>query len=549
MVFFLIISCKPVLYKRFPMEYTEIISEKVCYGKDLPMPYTITKEAIEAAVIGYEPANSSKFKLPSKVSEKQLQNAINRYAKGLRTDQVVALMDTTLFDNGKNGYLLTETHLYSSGKGPGPIPLADLVSVIQNPDILEDDLIFTYKDGHTVAMWVGVYSADFLALFDLMINFTPGQRTPPPSIEDFSEEMILYAVERYDPTCTFYFQPTKDVKPSQVAGAIRKYARGVLPRQVVALMDTTIFDSGKTGFLLTETHLYGNGFHEPVALSGLTEIGRLDNDLTFFYADGSSHTQFMNIYCEDMEKLFHLLFRLRDGAPEPVPAPEPEPAPLPKPEPTLPPKPEPVFIDEPKPAPEPVFTAKPKPAPKAPESPAGPPQPVYEGPAPYIFVSYAHEDRQQVYPIIRALMDQGYRVWYDEGVQCDSNWIEFVAGRLSTCTVMVAFLSQHYYASDNCKQELYFAQDENIPYTAAYLDDAKPPVAIRLRLKGQFTMSLHQFLNLQSFLEKLTQTQTFRSCLTDSPPVPKPDPHTCPQCGARNIHSRFCPECGTKLPT
>ena len=41
------------------------------------------------------------------------------------------------------------------------------------------------------------------------------------------------------------------------------------------------------------------------------------------------------------------------------------------------------------------------------------PQPAYEGREPYVFVSYSHEDQEDVYTEIAGLQYQGVNVWYD----------------------------------------------------------------------------------------------------------------------------------------
>jgi hypothetical protein len=38
----------------------------------------------------------------------------------------------------------------------------------------------------------------------------------------------------------------------------------------------------------------------------------------------------------------------------------------------------------------------------------------YTGSEPYLFVSYSHRDTAKVYPILDALHDRKYRIWYDE---------------------------------------------------------------------------------------------------------------------------------------
>jgi len=41
------------------------------------------------------------------------------------------------------------------------------------------------------------------------------------------------------------------------------------------------------------------------------------------------------------------------------------------------------------------------------------PFPAYQGDDPYIFVSYAHDDADLVFPEMQRLRDAGFNVWYD----------------------------------------------------------------------------------------------------------------------------------------
>lgn len=45
---------------------------------------------------------------------------------------------------------------------------------------------------------------------------------------------------------------------------------------------------------------------------------------------------------------------------------------------------------------------------------------VYEGNEKYIFISYAHKDSGSVLPILQAMADGGYRLWYDQGMEAES---------------------------------------------------------------------------------------------------------------------------------
>ena len=55
---------------------------------------------------------------------------------------------------------------------------------------------------------------------------------------------------------------------------------------------------------------------------------------------------------------------------------------------------------------------------------------MYNGNEPYIFISYAHKNSDVVLPIIEALADNGFRVWYDAGIEAGTEWPEYVAEKL-----------------------------------------------------------------------------------------------------------------------
>lgn len=78
----------------------------------------------------------------------------------------------------------------------------------------------------------------------------------------------------------------------------------------------------------------------------------------------------------------------------------------------------------------------------------------YEGNEPYIFVSYAHLDGDAVLPLIRALYERKYRVWYDEGISPGSEWPDNIEQHLNGADTVLIFVSAHSLASKNCKNEV-----------------------------------------------------------------------------------------------
>ena len=56
----------------------------------------------------------------------------------------------------------------------------------------------------------------------------------------------------------------------------------------------------------------------------------------------------------------------------------------------------------------------------------------YEGKAPYIFISYSHQDSEKVIKTIKPLQDHLYRLWYDEGIPAGSDWPRNIAVHMKT---------------------------------------------------------------------------------------------------------------------
>lgn len=78
----------------------------------------------------------------------------------------------------------------------------------------------------------------------------------------------------------------------------------------------------------------------------------------------------------------------------------------------------------------------------------------YEGNRPFLFVSYAHRQSEAVINTIRILHDQGYRLWYDEGIPAGSDWPACIANHMRDCEKVLFFLSARAMESPNCYSEM-----------------------------------------------------------------------------------------------
>ena len=130
------------------------------------------------------------------------------------------------------------------------------------------------------------------------------------------------------------YRPVESVKPKVLANALAGFARGCPAGEAVALYDTTILSSGKTGFLVSTTAIYHDSFDfllkkggsKRLALDGLVGL-EPDQELDFYqavYADGSRQRLYLGkVYQNAVLPLLRVLLGAEPaGTPAPQPAAE-----------------------------------------------------------------------------------------------------------------------------------------------------------------------------------------------------------------------------------
>lgn len=124
---------------------------------------------VEYAVENYKGKNSFGFQLAKDLKEKQIDRAIERYARGVQPKEVAAILDTSAFKSGKTGFLLTERYLYSDKcKEDGPISLMFLKSVSVKPEN-NSCCVLTFEDGSTREIDISVF-LDVADVLNLIIE-------------------------------------------------------------------------------------------------------------------------------------------------------------------------------------------------------------------------------------------------------------------------------------------------------------------------------------------------------------------------------------------
>ena len=137
----------------------------------------------------------------------------------------------------------------------------------------------------------------------------------------------------------------------------------------------------------------------------------------------------------------------------------------------------------------------------------------YEGDEPFIFISYAHRDMEKVMPIVERLNNDGYRVWYDEGIAPIETWDDFIAQKVKNCEIMLALISDNYINSDNCMDELSYARDCKKKILRVYVDkNVELPDGAQMRLNRIQAVFRTDFDNEDEFFSKLYLAKDISVC-------------------------------------
>ena len=131
----------------------------------------------------------------------------------------------------------------------------------------------------------------------------------------------------------------------------------------------------------------------------------------------------------------------------------------------------------------------------------------YKGDKPYIFISYAHKDSEIVLPVITRLQNDGYRVWYDEGIAPGSNWDVYISEHLDRSANVLGFLSKAYIKSQNCKDELALSRQKGKPMNLIYIDDVQLTPGLKMRY-GRIQSLFRSSMSEEELFQKLYRAES-----------------------------------------
>lgn len=98
----------------------------------------------------------------------------------------------------------------------------------------------------------------------------------------------------------------------------------------------------------------------------------------------------------------------------------------------------------------------------------------YGGSSPYIFVSYARAEKDDVLPVITYLQRRGYNVWFDEGIHPGSDWTQTLGARIEESACFLGFISRRSLRSTECVKEIGHALDCGKSMVNVFLEPVDP---------------------------------------------------------------------------
>jgi hypothetical protein len=121
---------------------------------------------------------------------------------------------------------------------------------------------------------------------------------------------------------------------------------------------------------------------------------------------------------------------------------------------------------------------------------------------PYVFVCYAHDEREIVLEQIDWLRSQGFEVWFDEAIEAGSRWSEDLARAVDGCAAFLYFLSPKSTCSRYCLDEVHFALECSRPIVPVEITPVTLTPGLKLSIGGTHRIFMHR-MPIREFRLKL----------------------------------------------
>ncbi len=154
----------------------------------------------------------------------------------------------------------------------------------------------------------------------------------------------------------------------------------------------------------------------------------------------------------------------------------------------------------------------------------------------YIFISYAHSDGAKAAEVIQAIMDCGFRVWFDSGIDPGSEWAQNIVEHIRGCGFFISLMSANYLKSEHCIGELNYTVGRIPNRMMIYLEDIKLPDRFELHHGNIQAIHRYRYEQRIKFMEILSLVEGLdRAFLADE----TDEPILLPEKSAKAVNSVF----------
>lgn len=115
----------------------------------------------------------------------------------------------------------------------------------------------------------------------------------------------------------------------------------------------------------------------------------------------------------------------------------------------------------------------------------------YKGNSEYLFISYSHQNKEQVYSELLYLQKHSYRIWYDDGIRGGENWRKIISDKISRCSQFLLFVSKESCESYDVQAEINLALDLHKKFVIINLDNTQLPNEYRMYLMNVNQIHYH----------------------------------------------------------
>lgn len=92
----------------------------------------------------------------------------------------------------------------------------------------------------------------------------------------------------------------------------------------------------------------------------------------------------------------------------------------------------------------------------------------YDGDEKYVFISYSHDSKREVYKILHRLNNAGVHFWYDDSLEHGVNWKDNVKEKILNSEAVWFFFDKYFFQSQSLKEEILLVANNHKKYSPIY---------------------------------------------------------------------------------